>query len=103
MAKVNEQKNLCLILDSGLSIEKHRNEKIIKAKNNRRIINHVTRFYQLRLLIKCKAVINHIPTKQDQFGATLNSPMEKAERNKYQAALTGKWHGLNRSNLGWES
>ena len=27
MAKVNEQKHLGLILDSGLSFEKHRNEK----------------------------------------------------------------------------
>ena len=31
--KVNEQKHLGLILDSGLSFKKHLNEKIIKAKN----------------------------------------------------------------------
>ena len=51
----------------------------------------------------------HIPSKQDQFGVTLNSLMEKAERIQYQAALavTGAWQGSNRSKLyeelGWES
>ena len=32
VAKVKEQKHLGLILDTGLSFEKHLNEKIIKAK-----------------------------------------------------------------------
>ena len=34
VVKVNEQKHLGLILDSGLSFEKYLNEKIIKAKKN---------------------------------------------------------------------
>ena len=34
VAKVKEQKHLRLIIDSGLSFEKHLNEKIIKAKTN---------------------------------------------------------------------
>ena len=34
VVKVNEQKHLGLILQSGLSFEKHLNEKIIKAKKN---------------------------------------------------------------------
>ena len=56
----------------------------------------------------CK-IIYHIPSKQDQFGVTLNSLMEKVERIQYQAALavTGAWQGSNRSKLygelGWES
>ena len=32
--KVNEQKHLGLILDSGLSSKRHLNEKIIKAKKD---------------------------------------------------------------------
>ena len=54
-------------------------------------------------------IIYHIPSKQDQFGVTLNSLMEKVERIQYQAALavTGAWQGSNRSKLydelRWES
>ena len=54
-------------------------------------------------------IINHIPSKQDQFGVTLNSLMEKVEIIQYQAAhaVTGAWQGSNRSKLndelGWES
>ena len=32
-------------------------------------------------------IIYHIPSKQDQFGVTLNSLMEKVEGIQYQAAL----------------
>ena len=44
-------------------------------------------------------IIYHIPSKQDQFGVTQNSLMEKVERFQYQAALavTGAWQGSNRS------
>ena len=54
-------------------------------------------------------IIYHILSKQDQFGVTLNSLMEKVERIQYQAAfaVTGAWQGSNRSKLfdelGWES
>ena len=34
VGNVNEQKHLGLILQSGLSFEKHLNEKIINAKKN---------------------------------------------------------------------
>ena len=53
-------------------------------------------------------IIYHIPSKQEQFGVTLNSLMEKVERIQYQAvlAVTGVWQGSNRSKLydelGWE-
>ena len=54
-------------------------------------------------------IIYHIPSKQDQFGLTLNSLMEKVKRIQYQAALaiTGAWQGSNCSKLydelRWES
>ena len=54
-------------------------------------------------------IIYHIPSKHNQFGATLNSLMEKVERIQYQAALaiTGTWQGSNRTKLyeelGWET
>ena len=120
VAKVDEQKHLGLILDSGLSFEKHLNEKIIKAKKNVGIIKHLSRFLPLKTLDQMyKAlvrshldycdIIYHTPSKQDQFGGILNSLMEKAERIQYQAALaiTGAWQGSNRAKLyeelGWES
>ena len=120
VGKMNEQKHLGLVLDSNLSFEKHLNEKIMKAKKNIGIIKHLSRFLPLKTLDQMyKAlvrshldycdIIYHIPSKQDQFGVTLNSLMEKVERIQYQAALavTGAWQGSNRSKLydelGWES
>ena len=44
MPKTNEQKHLGFILDSKLSFEKHRNEKIIKAKKYIGIIKHLLFF-----------------------------------------------------------
>ena len=45
-------------------------------------------------------IIYHIPSKQDQFGVTLNSLMEKVEIFQYQTALavTGAWQRSTRSN-----
>ena len=123
VAKMNEQKHLGFILDSKLSFEKHLNEKIIKAKNILELLNiYLVSFFFLPLktldqmfksivrshLDYCN-IIYHIPSKQDQFGVTLNSLMEKVERIQYEAALavTGAWQGSNRSKLynefGWES
>ena len=56
-------------------------------------------------------VIYHIPSiiHQAPFGMTINSLMEKVEKNQYQAALaiTGAWQGSSRSKiydeLGWET
>ena len=54
-------------------------------------------------------IIYHVPSKQTQFGISLNALMEKNERVQYQAALavSGAWQGSNRSKLyeelGWES
>ena len=45
VAKVNDQKHLGLILDSRLSLEKHINEKIIKAKKNVGILSTFRIFY----------------------------------------------------------
>ena len=120
MAKVNEPKHLGLLLDSGLSFDKHLNGKIIKAKKNLGLIKFLSRFLPVKTLDQMyKAlvrshldycdIIYHIPSKQDQFGGILNSLMAKAERIQYQAALaiTGAWKGTNRSKLydelGWES
>ena len=104
VGKMSEQKHLGLILDSKLSLEKHLNENIIKATKNLGIIKHLSRFLLLKTLDQMyKAlvrshldycdVIYHIPSKQDQFGVTLNSLIEKVERIQYQAALavTGAW------------
>ena len=91
MAKVNEQKHLGIILEQGLSFEKHLNEKIINAKKNLGIIKLLARLLPLELLDQIyKALVRsrldycdiayHIPSKQDQFVGILNSLMEKAER-----------------------
>ena len=48
--KVNEQKHLGLILDSGLSFKKHLNEKIIITKKNIGIIKHLSKFLPLMTL-----------------------------------------------------
>ena len=120
VGKMSEQKHLGLILDSKLSLEKHLNAKIIKATKYLGVIKHLSRFLPLKTLDQMyKAlvrshldycdVIYDIPSKQDQFGGTLNSLMEKVERIQYQAALavTGAWLGSSRSKpydeLGWES
>ena len=114
VAKVNEQKHLGLILDSGWSFEKHLNEKIITAKKNIDIIKHLLKFLPLKTLDEMYKVIvrshldycdiiYHEPSQINQppLGITLNSLMEKVERNQDQAAVavTGTWQGSNRSNL----
>ena len=103
VAKVNEQKNLGLFLQPGLSFEKHLNEKIIKAKKIIGVLEHLSKFY-------CD-VIYYIPSiiHQPPLDMTLNSLMEKVERIQYQAALaiTGAWQVSSRSKiydeLGWET
>ena len=50
VVKVNEQKHLSLILQPGLSFEKHLNEKIIKAKKNIGILKHLSKFLPLKTL-----------------------------------------------------
>ena len=118
--KVNEHKHLGLILDPGLSFEKHIIEKIIKAKKSVGIIKHLSRFLPLKTLDQMyKAlvrshldycdIIYHLPSTYNQFGMILSSLMDKVERVQYQAALavTGTWQGSSRlklyEELGWES
>ena len=120
--KVNEQKHLGLILDSGLTFKKHFDEKIIKAKRNIGIIKHLSKFLPLKTLDQMyKAlvrshldycdIIYHIPPKINPppLFPTFNAQMEKLERVQYQAALavTGAWQGSNYSKLveelGWET
>ena len=122
VVNLNEQKHLGLILDSGLSFEKHLNEKITKAKKNIGLIKHLSKFLPLKTLDQMyKAlvrphldycdIIYHKRSQQNQppLGVSLNVIMEKAEKIQYQAALavTGAWHGSNRSKLyeelGWET
>ena len=122
VTKVNEQKHLGLILDSGLSFEKHLNAKVIKAKKNVGIIKHLSKYLPLKTLDQMfKAlvrshldycdIIYHIPSviNQPPLGVSLNSLMDKIERVQYQSALaiTAAWHGSSRSKLyeelGWES
>ena len=118
VAKINEQKQLGLILDSILSFGKHVNEK--RLKRILELLNTFLVFLPFKTLdqmFKALArshldycdIIYHIPSKQDLFGVTLNSLMEKVERIQYQAALvvTGAWRGSSCSKLydelGWES
>ena len=53
VAKVSNQKHLGLILDSGLSFEKHLNEKIMKAKKNVGVLKYLSHFLPQNRLIKC--------------------------------------------------
>ena len=122
VVKVNEQKHLGLILQPGLSFEKHLNEKIIKAEKIIGVLKHLSKFLSLKSLDQMyKAlvrshldycdVIYYIPSiiHQPPLGMTLNSLMEKVERIQYQAALaiTGAWQGSSRAKiydeLGWET
>ena len=45
VAKISNRKHLGLILDSGLSFEKHLNEKMMKAKKNVGVLNTFQTFY----------------------------------------------------------
>ena len=45
---VNEKKHLGLIFESDLSIDKHLNEKMIKAKKNIGILKHPSKFLPLK-------------------------------------------------------
>ena len=109
----NEQKHLCLIIDSGLSFAKHLNEKIKKAKKIIGIIKHLSKYLPLKTLKQMyKAfvclhldycdIIYHIPSflNQPSLGVSLNHLME-------QIAVTGAWQGSNRSQIyeevGWKS
>ena len=89
VVKMIDQKHLGLILDSSLSFKKHLNEKTTKAKNNLRIIKHLSIFLpheRLGLMYKALVrshldycdIIDQIPSRQTQLGVTLNSPMEKS-------------------------
>ena len=50
VAKVSNQKHLGLILYSGLSFEKHLNEKIMKAKKNVGTLKYLSNFLPLKSL-----------------------------------------------------
>ena len=114
VGKVSDQKHLGFILVSGLSFEKHLNEKLMKAKKHVGILKYLSNFLPLKSLDQMyKAlvrshldycdVIYHIPPllHQAPLGVTLNSFMEKVERVQYQAALaiTGAWNGSSRIKL----
>ena len=120
VSKVSEHKHFGLILESDLSIDKHLNKKMIKAKKNVGILKHHSNFLPLETLDQMyKAlvrshldycdIIYHIPPilNQPPIGLSLNNLMEKVERIQYQAALaiTGTWQGSNRTKLyeelGW--
>ena len=50
VVKVYEQKHLGLILESGLSFEKHLSGNIIKVKRNIGILKHLSKFLPLKTL-----------------------------------------------------
>ena len=106
VSKVDEQKQLGLILDSGLSFRKHLNEKIMKAKGMLEYLN-TSKFLPLETLDQMYKtlvlphldycdIIYHTPPHQNQaLNISLNSLMEKGKRIQYQAALaiSGAWSG----------
>ena len=107
--KVNEQKHLGLILDSGLSFKKHLDEKITKAKKNIAIIKQLSNVLPLKTLDQmyralvrshfdyCDIIYHIAPTiNPPPLLPTFNSLMEKLERVQYQAALaiTGVWQSI---------
>ena len=58
VTKVEEQKHLGLLLESNLSFQKHRSEKIRKAKKNILVqLNTFPVFYPLKCLIKCTKLL----------------------------------------------
>ena len=86
VVKVKDQKHLGLILDTGLSFEKHLNEKLIRAKKNLGIIKHLSNFLPLKTLNQMYKtlvrshldycdIIYHIPSRQNQLGVFLNNLM----------------------------
>ena len=89
VTEVNEQKHLGLVLNSDLSFGKHLNENIIKAKKNLGIIKHLSSFLPLNTLDQMyKAlvrshldycdIIYHIPSKQNQLGEILHTPISSS-------------------------
>ena len=119
---MSEHKHLGLILESDLSIDKHLNKKMIKAKKNVGILKHLSKSLPLKSLdqmynalvrshLDYCDIIYHIPhiLNQPPLSLSLNNLMEKVDRIQYQAALaiTGTWQGSNRTKLyeelGWES
>ena len=99
--KVNEQKHLGLILDSGLSFKKHLDEKIIKAKKYIGIIKHLSKFLPLKTLDQmyeafvrshldyCDIIYHISPTiNPPPLLSTFNPLMEKLEFNAKQLLLS---------------
>ena len=117
VSKVSEHKHLGLILESDLSIDKHLNNKMIKATKNVGILKHLStclplktldRMYKalVRFHLDYCGIIYHIPPilNQPPLGLSLDNLMEKVERIQYQAALaiTGTWQGSNRITGTWQ-
>ena len=94
VAKVKDQKQPCLILDSSLSFEKHLNEKFITAKKNIGVsLKYLSKFLPLQTLdqiyetlvrfdLDYCGIICHIPPHHNQppLGVSLNYLMEMVER-----------------------
>ena len=99
---VNNQKHLGLILDSTLSFDIHRNEKIIKAKTNVGMLKHLSKFLPLKTLDQMyKAlvrpnldycdIIYHKPPHltPSPLGESLNSQMESRKKEPLQFLVLG--------------
>ena len=84
-----------------LKIEKHLNEKIIKAKENIGILKHLSKFLPLGTLHQIYKALVRSHLDQPPLGMTFNSLMEKVERIQYHAtlAITGVWQGTSCSKI----
>ena len=96
MKRVNDHKNLGLILDSKLSFTKHINEKVSIARKGIGMIKHLATYLPLKYsdqiykmylrphLDYCD-IIYHVPVIPNHFDSslTLNYQMNVLERTQY--------------------
>ena len=98
--KVNDHKDLGLVLESKLSFTKHINDKIAIAQKGIGIIRHLAAYLtlksrdqiykmHLRPYLDYSDIIYHIPIISNEFDSslTLNYQMNLIERTQYQADL----------------
>ena len=90
---MSEHKHFGLVLESDLSIDKHLNKKMIKAKKNVGILKHLSKYLPVKSLdqmykalvrshLDYCGIICHIPPilNHPPLGLSLNNLVEKIER-----------------------
>ena len=122
LEKVDEHKDLGVILDRKLSFSAHINAAICKVRRGIGLLMHLSRYLPRHTLNELYTLlvrpsldygdgISHIPCKVCKFSQNSIIPcsMEKLESAQYSEAfaVTGTWRGTLRNKLyaelGWES